>query len=309
MNPLAWIGRHGRWWLAGGVGAGLALPALADWLRPALPVIIGFTLTMSLLRLEFRLVRDYLARPGLLLLAVIVCLIATPLIAWALLWLLPIPAGPDQAVALMALAPPITSAPAFALLVGLQAEFAVAAVLATHALAPLTLPPLALALLGLAVDISATELALRLATIVGLAFLVSAILKWLLPAAWLTRQAQAIDGLAVIGLLAFAIAVMAGATDILLTRPGYFFAVLGLSFIANAALQVLGAGLSWRAGPRIALTIGFMAGNCNMGLVLASLGAEAGVDISLYFALAQVPMYCMPLLAGPIYRRLTDPRK
>ncbi|MEQ9642971.1 MAG: hypothetical protein RIM84_23315 [Alphaproteobacteria bacterium] len=307
MNPLAWIGRHGRWWLAGGVGAGLALPALAEWLRPALPPIIAFTLIMSLLRLEFRLVRDYLVRPRFLLLAVAICLVVAPLVAWALLWMLPVPAGLGQAVVLMALGPPITSSPAFALLVGLQAEFAVAAVLATHALAPLSLPPLALALLGLDMEISAAALGTRLGAIIGIAFAVSAILKWLLPAAWLTRQAPSIDGLAVLGLLAFAIAVMAGATDVLLTRPGYFFAVLALSFVANAALQVLGAGLAWRAGPHIALTIGFMAGNCNMGLVLASLGAGTSADIALYFALAQVPMYCMPLLATPIYRRLTSP--
>lgn len=303
MSLLAWFGRHGRWWLAAGVGIGLLLPDLADFLRPALPGIIAFTLTMSLLRLEFRLVHDHLMRPRLLGAAVAIMLVLSPLAAW--LATLPLPAGLRDAIVLMAAAPPITSSPAFALLVGLEAEFAVAAVLATHALAPLALPPLTLLLLGLTAELSMAALALRLLAIVAVAFAVSAVLKRVLAPAWLARQAPALDGLAVLGLLGFAIAVMAGATDILLARPGYFLAVLALSFVANAALQVLGAALAWRAGPRLALTVGFMAGNCNMGLVLASLGPAAGPDISLYFALAQVPMYCMPLLAGPIYRRLT----
>jgi BASS family bile acid:Na+ symporter len=306
MSLLAWFGRHGRWWLAAGVGIGLLLPDLAWWLRPALPPIIAFTLTMSLLRLDFRLVRDHLMRPRRLAWMVAILLLASPLAVWLATMVLP--AGLARAVTLMAAAPTITSAPAFALLVGLEAEFAVAAVLATHALAPLSLPPLALALTGLSAELSLTDLALRLLLLVGSAFAASALLKKLLPADWLARQAPALDGLAVLGLLAFAIAVMAGATEVLLARPGYFFAVLALSFVANAALQVFGAALAWRAGPRIALTVGFMAGNCNMGLVLASLGPAAGPDISLYFALAQVPMYCMPLLATPIYRRIIDRR-
>jgi BASS family bile acid:Na+ symporter len=76
------------------------------------------------------------------------------------------------------------------------------------------------------------------------------------------------------------------------------------AFVANPVLQVLGATAFAWLGRRAALTIGLMTGNCNMGLLLASLPASADFEIQMFFAVAQLPMFMLPALLAPLYRRL-----
>src|SRR3546814_18528910 len=61
-------------------------------------------------------------------------------------------------------------------------------------------------------------------------------------------------------------------------------------------------------GRRRALTVGLISGNCNMGLLLAAFPPGTDGDVVLYFAVAQIPMYMLPALLLPLYRRLVgDP--
>jgi BASS family bile acid:Na+ symporter len=46
-------------------------------------------------------------------------------------------------------------------------------------------------------------------------------------------------------------------------------------------------------------------GNRNMGLVLVALQGKAGLDVLVFFALSQIPMYTLPALLKPLYARLT----
>jgi BASS family bile acid:Na+ symporter len=41
-----------------------------------------------------------------------------------------------------------------------------------------------------------------------------------------------------------------------------------------------------------------------MGLLLAAVPASADFDVVLFFAVAQLPMYMLPALLLPLYRRL-----
>jgi BASS family bile acid:Na+ symporter len=77
--------------------------------------------------------------------------------------------------------------------------------------------------------------------------------------------------------------------------------------VANAILQLVGFGLFKTIGWKDALTLGFAGGNRNMGLILAVLPATADPDITLYFALAQFPMYVYPALLKPLVRKWSDP--
>jgi len=57
-------------------------------------------------------------------------------------------------------------------------------------------------------------------------------------------------------------------------------------------------------GRQEALTIGLATGNTNLGLILVTLADRAPPELLVVFILGQVPMYFLPVVALPIYRRL-----
>ena len=74
--------------------------------------------------------------------------------------------------------------------------------------------------------------------------------------------------------------------------------------VFNAGLQALGA-LAFRGRGRLgALTVGLVLGNRNMALMLVLMAGVVGPDFGLYVAMAQLPIYLLPSLGTPIYRRL-----
>ena len=205
---------------------------------------------------------------------------------------------------LMAAAPPILSSAAIAMLLGLDGALAIVAGLAATVLAPLTVPPLALALLGLDLEISLAVFMGRLAGIVAAAFALALAIRQLAPAGWLQRQQGRIDGFVVVLMLFFGVAIMDGVTARLLAEPGLVLLWTAAAFVANPALQALGMlAFAW-LGRRGALTVGLITGNCNMGLLLAALPPGTDFDVLLYFAVAQLPIFMLPAVLLPLYRRL-----
>jgi BASS family bile acid:Na+ symporter len=60
-----------------------------------------------------------------------------------------------------------------------------------------------------------------------------------------------------------------------------------------------------RVGHARALAIGLIAGNRNIGLMLAATGFVVPDLAWLYFALAQFPIYLLPHLLKPLTRRIS----
>ena len=301
---LTFMARHATKFLALGVLTGLVLPPLADFMRPTLAPVIFISMTLALIRLDFGDVANFLRRPVLLFLFMIFALFISPVVMAGTVWSIGLPAGLATGLVLMAASAPINSAPAFALILGLDAAFAVAAVVLCHILLPFTLPAMALWLLGLELQISLVEFMGRLAVMIGGGFTLAIIVKrWLLTPAALQRHAGHIDGLMVVCLMFIAIAIMAGVTEFFFNRPGFVVLTIVAAFIANAGLQVLGALVFLPAGRRLAFTAGHMAGNCNMALILAVLADRAQIEVVIFFALAQLPMYMLPIVANRVYRR------
>ena len=109
-------------------------------------------------------------------------------------------------------------------------------------------------------------------------------------------------------LLLFGLAIMDGVTAYAIARPGYVALAIVAAYAFNLLLQVAG-GLAFRhLGATRALTVALLAGNCNMGLVLVALQGRASFDVTVFFALAQIPMYTLPALMKPVYARLTAGR-
>ncbi|MCK6452540.1 MAG: hypothetical protein L6R19_17080 [Alphaproteobacteria bacterium] len=69
-------------------------------------------------------------------------------------------------------------------------------------------------------------------------------------------------------------------------------------------MQAVGALLFSPAGRTTALTVGHMFGYRNMALPLAVLADAAPAGFALYVAMAQLPMYMLPVLTVRLYRRL-----
>jgi BASS family bile acid:Na+ symporter len=144
----------------------------------------------------------------------------------------------------------------------------------------------------------------RLAVIIGGAFLSAYLIRRFAGPARVRAAGRQLDGLVVLVMLVFAIAIMDGATAAIQATPEKALVWIIAAFIANPGLQLAGALVFSPLGLRRALTLGLLSGNCNMGLLLASLPPDSDPDVQLFFALAQLPMYTLPALALPIYKRL-----
>jgi BASS family bile acid:Na+ symporter len=293
--------------MAGGVLIGFFVPQLAALAKPLLVPTLVIPLALALIRLDWSGIAASRRRPGLVAALVAWILGVSPLLVWAITTpalALGLPPGLREALILMSASSPIVSSVAIALFVGLDASLAVVAVVFATALVPLTLPPVALALLDVELTISLSAFTGRLVAIVGSAFVAAWLVRRIVRPSTLAARRELLDGLAVVNLVVFAIAIMDGVTAFALERPGYAVLATALAFAFNVALQAAGWLAFRRQGPLTALTAGLVSGNCNMGLVLVALSGHAGVEVTAFFALAQLPMYMLPAMLEPLYRRL-----
>jgi bile acid:Na+ symporter, BASS family len=284
---LDYLGRHATRFLAAGALLGLAVPQLATLARPLLILGLVIPLIIALVRLDWSAIAAYARRPGLVGLIAFWLLVASPALVWLALKAFNLPPALVQALVLMTAAAPIVSCAALSLILGLDAALAVA-----------------LTLLDLKINIDLATFMLRLELIVGGAFAAALVVRKFVPREKLETNARVLDGASVAILLVFILAIMDGVTAVALARPGYVVLVTLAAFVANIALQSLGALVALKLGLRQALTVGFMTGNCNMGLVMVALADKADFDVIVFFAMAQLPMYMLPALLTPVYRRL-----
>ncbi len=307
MRPLTFIGRHATKFMAGGVLIGFVAPPLAALAKPLLVPTLVIPLALALIRLDWSALAASRQRPWLIGALVFWILGVSPVLVWAITTpalALGLPAGLREALILMAASSPIVSSVAIALFVGLDAALAVVAVVIATALVPLTLPPVALALLDVKIAIGLPVFMGRLAAMVGSAFAAAWLVRRFVRPSALVARRELIDGLAVLNLVVFAIAIMDGVTVFAFDRPGYAALALVLAFLFNVVLQAAGWLAFRRQGTITGLTAGLVSGNCNMGLVLVALSGHASVEVLAFFALAQLPMYMLPALLEPFYRRL-----
>lgn len=302
---LNFLDRHATGFLGLSIVLALGLPDLAALMRPLLAPSVWGILVLAMLRTDWTVFGGHLKAPHRIAASLVWLLLACPLILWLALRALGVETGGvGQALVLMATAPPLMSAPALALIIGLDSALALIVMLAATFLAPLVLPFMTVALLGLEIEMSPWQFAARLIFIVGSAMLIAVALRRHPEKPLVAALNRNANGFVVILMLVFAVAVMDGVTARLVADPLYVAALLAIAFAVQALLQAATAfGFLW-LGRRTAFTVGFLAGNRNMGLLLAVLPAGLHPDIALYFALAQFPIYILPAVLKPLYGRL-----
>lgn len=301
---LTLIGRNAPPFLAVGVFAGIALPDLADFLRPALGPLVALLLGVSLLRLDWSALAANASRPATAGLATAWQLLLSPVLVWGCTLLVGLPSGLTQALVLNGAAPSLVASVTIAQLVGLDAPLAVLLVVTTTFFLPFTLTPVIFWLLGVELSIDLIAFFTRFALYIAVPFAAAWTLGRLLPAGLLDRYKVEIDGANAVILVLAALAMMSGVTERLMTAPGTVAQFLAAAVAFNLGFQVLGAVIYWRHGRRTALSMGLSSGNRNTALVLVLTGGLVSPDLGLYVAMAQIPIYLLPLVAKPFYGRL-----
>lgn len=306
IRSLELVAQRTTWVLAIGVFAGIAWQPMADFLAPWLEAFIVMNLSLSMMRIEPSALKKYLCRPVLIATIFVFSMGIAPLILWGFSNAAGIDGPVGAGMVFHALATPIMSGSALCILFGLDAALALIVTVASYALVPFTLPPLALWLLGIELDVTVYELMWRLGRIVGVSFVIAFLLRKFLGSDFLRAQASRMDGIMVFGMVGVAVSLMSGLPDFAAAKPSYTAVVTATTFAINIGLQISATVLFWRLGRRAALTVGLITGNTNTALVMAAVGENAPYDLLVYFVVGQFPIYILPLIVVPIYRRIVD---
>lgn len=304
---LAAIGRRGTEGFALSIFLGLALPWLAERARPMLPVTIFCFTTVVFMRADFGVIRGIIAKP-LRLIAGCLWLILAPVALIGLIFAITGRAALDPGLvlglAILGAAPPIMSSPAVAILYRFEPNLIIACVITTTLLAPLLSPVLVDLLAGEAVPLDRAVLALRLALFIGGGMVCAGFLRRWLGRPRIAAMKESLDGFGVVMYFVFAIAAMDGVTAAAFETPWRVAGFIGTAFLL-AIVGIVLASFSLRfAAPPDRFMLGYGTAQRNMGLLVAALGAGVPPTTFLFFALAQFPIYLMPLLLKPWARRL-----
>jgi hypothetical protein len=305
---LAWLGRQGTNAVAVSILSGIALPPLGAIVRPFFPETVFLLLCLAFLRVDPGALRAQFARPWLLVAAAFWCMLIVPVLVGLSLNALDLfDRSPGLLLALMlnVVAPPIFASPALAALMGLNAAVTLALLLACIAVTPFLAPAQVAIFVGPAVTFSPVALGLRLVLMLAGAACVAIAIRSVAGKAWVERQAERIDGLNVIILFLFAVALMGDVAANTIARPLFVLGLLALATAVTFGLSGLTALIFARAGFRTALPLAHAAGSRNTGLMLAAAAGAVPELVWLYIALLQIPIYALPLIMKPMLRRLS----
>lgn len=304
MTALAALGRHAPAFLVSGLALGLAAPEAASLARPFLEPLVFLLTVCSLLRVDVAALREHGRRPWTALLGIAISLVGSPLLMAGFAAALPGPPAIEHLLILWAASPPLMAAPALAFVLGLDATLTLLVTIVALLASPLTLPPIALEVLGVALPVGSLDLFLRLGAFVAGSIGVAAAVAWAMGSARLRRLGPEIGGAQIFLLAIFAVGVMDGMRGHLADRPVDValaaLGTLGGSLCLNAVVALAFAG----GGRHRALTMGHVAGNQNFAVVWANLGSAQTAEATMFLAAAQLPVYLLPALLRPLYRRL-----
>ena len=308
MNPLVSVlrrmGGRATTLLPFSLLLGLLFQDLAAAARPLLLPLVVILLMLALARMDWGRLSALLRRPGAALLLAVLNLIAVPLVVWPIWQGLGLWPTLVTALCLSAMAPGIISAATTATFLRLDSSLALLLSLFTNFLVPFTLPPLALWLLGFDLKIGLFDLTLRLAMIVALALAGALVIRRGLGSR-LVEAGPTLDGVSVVVLMLFAIPLMDGVVARAITEPAKLGGFIAGSFAGMLLSNVVMAIATWPfLDRRSALTVGYCSGGRHNALLMAVLPATADPDIFLFIAAVQFPIYIIPALLQPLYRRL-----
>ncbi len=306
-SSLEWLGRQGTWAVAASLAAGIALPPLAAALKPIFTAAIFLLLTFAFLRVDPAELRARFKAPLLVAAASMGIMLALPI-----LFGLALPhtgidrLGPGVALGLMmyVAAPPVMASTAFAAILRLDTALTLAILIVCTAATPLLAPFIVSHFAGSALDLDVMQLVLRLFAILGGAYVAARLIRWHFGSRSIAENKGAIDGISVVLLILFGITAMDGVTARAIGEPFLVAGLSALAFAVAVAIYVLTTLIFWRAGLKKSLALGFSNAHRNMGVMVAAAGSGLPELTWIYFAVAQFPIYFLPMLLAPVFHRL-----
>lgn len=305
---LVFLGRFAPQAMALGVFIGLLAPWLTDLMRPLLSSAVWLLLVLSLLRVDVDAVVAQLKRPILPVSVTVWMLVASPVIVAGILTFFDFRPGVEAGMILAAASSALFSTPVLGVMFGLNGALLLVVLVASTLLAPITLPLVALFLLGFDMGADPFELLVRMSALVTSAVIAAFVLKNMMGREVLAKYAYVMDGCAVILLIIFAIAIMQGLQARIIEAPVDTLVITGLSFATYVGLMILSAisfvCVGGKIGRQGLVSVGFISGTRNLAIILAVLPPDVDPDIPLFFAVGQFPIYIMPLVLRPVIKRL-----
>lgn len=305
MRLLQYLGRRAALVMALGVFIGLALPDLATVAKPLLSPTVLVMLTVAMTRTDASSLGRTSRRAGTHLIALLWLLVVTPCLMYAALVFLDVPPELATPMLIWSGSPPLVTVPVIALIIGLDSAAALFLMVVSTFVFPFILPGLLFWLIGIEVELSAGALTLKLALMIAGCALVATIIRRKLGTETLREKAAIFDGIAVVLMLVFAVAVMDGVRDWLATDPATVMLYVGAAFAGSLGLQLIGGLAFFWTERQNQLSVALSSGNRNMALFMAAAGSALGPEAFLFFAVAQFPIYILPVMLKPIYQKLS----
>ena len=306
LNALALVARHGRVALVLGLLAGLALPDIAQMLRPWLPQMVAGLLFLTAFRIGAKAALGGLSDSITTLKATLVLQLALPLVAVAVFSALGIAHTPVAiAIILMLSAPSVTGSPNITQLLGHATEPAFRILILGTALMPFTVIPIFMLSpeLGDFRDVMAA--ALRLIGAIGVTVTAAFLLRhWLTPNLKQDKT-TALDGLTTIALAVIVVGLMSALGPALTQDPLLVLQWLVVVMVANLGLQYATyRWLMFRGHHIEAVPLAVVSGNRNFALFLIALPASTTDPLLIFLGCYQVPMYLTAVLMRRLYKNV-----
>lgn len=306
MNPLAWLGAHSSGALASLVFLGFAIPWLGDVLKNLVDEAIILLLFVAFLRLDLDAFKTHLKNPKWVIAATFWTMFVIPTLLIVVFRAFNIEQNFENlypALVFQASASPLMAAPAFAVILGLDATLILLALVLSTALTPL-LAPIYATFAGVELTITATTLGFKLLLILVGTAIAGITLQKLLGQQMLKQYSSELDGINVILLLVFVCAIIGNVRQPLLESPSTVFLLCALSFFIFFTLFALTYAVFRKWNKDKALSISLLVSNRNMGLIIAATGSALPELTWMYFAVAQLPIYFCPQIVKPLLSRL-----
>jgi len=309
-TALAWLGRQGTRALAVSIFLGLAVPSLAAYVKPYLGATVFVLLVFSYLRTDRTALRRYIRSPGLTVVASLWVMAVLPLLFGTIYVVAGIREVSPALFTIMILQSaitPITSAAAFAALMGLDVALSLAVLVLSNALSPITTVAFSYLFLGTSL-FSPVDLGLRLFALFAGAGAVAYGIERLAGRRRIDRQKDVIDGLNVIAVFVFAVAAMESVPRHMLADPSFALELFALTVALTVVSIAASMLVFWRAGLDRGLAIGVLAAFRNIGAIMAVVGTTLPDLAWFYFAMAQFPIFLLPAVLQPMARRWAEKR-